>query len=131
MSILTLLLLQREQGKFNAHPTLDSCSQNSQIVVNKNADQLCNNVSPSPCFSASGVDKTNGNFTCILLTIACLQFNPGVGLCMQVLFYLLSNWLAYIYWRIESPSPDLISDRREGIMRAAGFGFARIGTQAS
>ena len=56
-----------------------------------------------------------------------------------VLFYIspitgfsyLTNWLAYLYGPIQSPRPDVMPDRREGIMRAAGFGFARIDTQAS
>ena len=46
-------------------------------------------------------------------------------------FYLLTNWLAYLYGRIQSPRPDVMPDRREGITRAAGFGFACIDTQAS
>ena len=45
--------------------------------------------------------------------------------------YLLTNWLAYLYGRIQSPRPDVMPDRREGITRAAGFGFACIDTQAS
>ena len=47
------------------------------------------------------------------------------------LYYLLTNWLAYLYGRIQSPRPDVMPDRREGITRAAGFVFARIDTQAS
>ena len=46
-------------------------------------------------------------------------------------FYLLINWLAYLYGRIQSPKPDVMPDRREGITRAAVFGFACIDTQAS
>ena len=45
--------------------------------------------------------------------------------------YLLTNWLAYLYGRIQSPRPDVMPDRREGITRAAGFVFSRIDTQAS
>ena len=45
--------------------------------------------------------------------------------------YLLTNWLAYLYGRIQSPRPDVMPDRREGITRAASFGFACIDTQAS
>ena len=45
--------------------------------------------------------------------------------------YLLTNWLAYLYGRIQSPRPDVMPDRREGITRAAGFVFACIDTQAS
>ena len=45
--------------------------------------------------------------------------------------YLLTNWLAYLYRRIQSPRPDVMPDRREGITRAAGFVFACIDTQAS
>ena len=47
------------------------------------------------------------------------------------LYYLLTNWLAYLYGRIQSPRPDVMPDRREGITRAAGFVFACIDTQAS
>ena len=45
--------------------------------------------------------------------------------------FLLTGKLAYLYGRIQSPRPDVMPDRREGIMRVAGFGFARIDTQAS
>ena len=45
--------------------------------------------------------------------------------------YLLTNWLAYLYGRMQSPRPDVMPDRREGIMRAASFEFARIDMQAS
>ena len=50
---------------------------------------------------------------------------------LTVTFYLLTNWLAYLYGRIQSPRPDVMPDRREGLTRAAGFGFACIDTQAS
>ena len=46
-------------------------------------------------------------------------------------YYLLTNWLAYLYGQIQSPRPDVMPDRREGITRAAGFVFACIDTQAS
>ena len=49
----------------------------------------------------------------------------------KLLSYLLTNWLAYLYGRIQSPRPDVMPDRREGITRAAGFVFACIDTQAS
>ena len=39
--------------------------------------------------------------------------------------YLLTNWLAYLYERIQSPRPDVMPDRREGITKAAGFGLAK------
>ena len=48
-----------------------------------------------------------------------------------LLCYLLTNWLAYLYGRIQSPRPDVMPDRREGITRAAGFVFACIHTQTS
>ena len=53
------------------------------------------------------------------------------GLDENVRYYLLTNWLAYLYGRIQSPRPDVMPDRREGITRAAGFVFACIDTQAS
>ena len=40
--------------------------------------------------------------------------------------YLLTRWLACLYGRIQSPRPDVMPDQSEGIMRVAGFGFARI-----
>ena len=46
-------------------------------------------------------------------------------------YYLLTNWLACLYGRIQSPRPDVMPDRREGIKRAAGFVFACTDTQAS
>ena len=50
-------------------------------------------------------------------------------------YYLLTNWLAYLYGRIQSPRPDVMPDvmpdRMEGITRAAHFGFACIDTQVS
>ena len=49
----------------------------------------------------------------------------------KVQYYLLTNWLEYLYGRIQSPRPDVMPDRREGITRAAGFVFACIDTQAS
>ena len=45
--------------------------------------------------------------------------------------YLLTDWLAYLYGQMQSPRPDVMPDRREGITRAAGFGFACIDKQAS
>ena len=43
-----------------------------------------------------------------------------------------SNWLAYLYGQANpKPRPDVMPKRRKGIMRAAGFGFTRIDTQAS
>ena len=46
-------------------------------------------------------------------------------------YYLLANWLAYLYGRISSQRPDVMPDQREGITWAAGFGFACTDTQAS
>ena len=52
--------------------------------------------------------------------------------CQSVtIFYLLTNLLGYLYGRIQSPRPDVMPDRREGITRATGFVFACIDTQAS
>ena len=56
---------------------------------------------------------------------------PGLCLRTECLYYLLTNWLAYLYGRIQSPRPDVMPDRREGITRAAGFVFACIDTQTS
>ena len=50
----------------------------------------------------------------------------GAGSHKRPLFYLLTNWLAYLYGQIQIPRPNVMPDRR-----AAGFGFARVDTQAS
>ena len=42
------------------------------------------------------------------------------------LYYLLTNWFAYLYGRIQSPRPDVMPDRRKGITKATGFVFACI-----
>ena len=55
---------------------------------------------------------------------------PPDGVIRKSKYYLLTNWLAYLYGRIQSPRPDVMPDRREGITRAAGFVFAGIDTQA-
>ena len=36
------------------------------------------------------------------------------------LYYLLTNWLAYLYGRTQSPRPDVMPDRREG--KGGGWG---------
>ena len=46
-------------------------------------------------------------------------------------FYLLTNWFAYLYGRIQSPRPDVMPNRREGVTRATGFVFACIDMQTS
>ena len=53
--------------------------------------------------------------------------------CADNIFLLtgLRPGFAYLYGRIQSPRPDVMPDRREGITRAAGFVFACIDTQAS
>ena len=44
------------------------------------------------------------------------------------LYYLLTNWLAYLYGRIQTPRPDVMPDRREGITRAAGSSVTWTGS---
>ena len=71
--------------------------------------------------------------SCILdpqATMVYLEFRT-INLQLINKYYLLTNWLAYLYERIQNPRPDVMPDRREGITRAAGFGFACIDTQAS
>ena len=63
------------------------------------------------------------------ITIQCVGLSLLTGLLSP--YYLLTNWLAYLNGRIQSPRPDVMPDRREGITRAAGFGFACTDTQAS
>ena len=82
----------------------------------------------------------SGGVTCPGL-IRCVGLEKGHckgrGLCscpyrnISQLVYLLTNWLAYLYERIQSSKPDVMPDRREGITRAAGFVFACIDTQTS
>ena len=43
----------------------------------------------------------------------------------------LTNWLIFLCGQIQSPRPDVMPDRREGIARAEGFVAARIETSAS
>ena len=45
----------------------------------------------------------------------------------QLPFYCFTD----LYGRIQTPRPDVIPHRIEGVMRATGFGFARIDRQAS
>ena len=85
---------------------LATVSLTSLDLQNLHADSISNILSSSP---------PNSIFKIFMLT----------------LFYLLTNWLAYLYGRIQSPRPDVMLDRREGITRAAGFVFACIDTQAS
>ena len=54
-----------------------------------------------------------------------------ISLSCRPLDYLLTNWFAYLYGQIQSLRPDVMPDHREGVMRATGFGFARIDMQAS
>ena len=46
-------------------------------------------------------------------------------------YYRLTNWLMFLCGQIQSPRPDLMPDRMEGIARAKGFVSARIETSAS
>ena len=49
----------------------------------------------------------------------------------KVLYYRLTNWLMFLCGQIQSPRPDVMLDRREGIARAEGFVAARIETSVS
>ena len=50
---------------------------------------------------------------------------------VQSLSYRLTNWLMFLCGQIQSPRPDVMPDRREGIARAEGFVAARIETSVS
>ena len=70
----------------------------------------------------------NGNFLTLVKSMyeqvkSCVKSKSSL-----TYSYLLTNWLANLYGRIQSPRPDVMPDRREGITRAAGFGFACIDT---
>ena len=45
--------------------------------------------------------------------------------------YHLTNWLMFLCGQIQSPRPNVMPDRREGIVRAEGFVAARIETSVS
>ena len=74
-----------------------------------------------------------------LLSFKISEFEAlGSSICRLLyagFYYLLINWLAYLYGQIQSPRPDVIARPKggynEGITRAAGFVFARTDTQAS
>ena len=74
--------------------------------------------------------KASGQLNAPKRSAPIFQLKHAKQLLMR-LFYLLTNWLAYLYGRIQSPRPHVMPDRREGITRAAGFGFVCIDTQAS
>ena len=65
------------------------------------------------------------------MTIVLLTTRPQEVNLKRIYSYLLTNWFAYLYGRIQSPRPDVMPDRREGITRAAGFVFACIDMQTS
>ena len=75
----------------------------------------------------SSHEDSAGEFCCAgsIFSMKLLRFmSKAIKLLLTELvvqFYLLTNWLAYLYGRIQSPRPDV----------AAGFGFACIDTQAS
>ena len=43
------------------------------------------------------------------------QVISGVS-CQRSHYCLLTNWLAYLYGRIQSPRPDVMPDRREAVL---------------
>ena len=49
----------------------------------------------------------------------------------SIQFYRLTNWMMFLCGQIQSPRPDVMPDRREGIARAEGFVAARIETSSS
>ena len=76
--------------------------------------------------------STMGEMQSTYSTVENMQYNEEVVVSIEhlqyseALYYLLTNWLAYLYGRIQSPRPDVMPDRREVITRAAGFVFACI-----
>ena len=62
--------------------------------------------------------------TCSKLLLLQDAHRPRCTFISRMLYYLPTNWLAYLYGRIQSPRPNVMPDRREGITRAAGFVFA-------
>ena len=45
------------------------------------------------------------------------NFEAGVTGQFWMDYYLLTNWLAYLYGRIQSPRPDVMPDRREPVRK--------------
>ena len=116
------------------------------LFINSNSCTEC-----KCCLGSSGYMCSNDNqvvlaFSPVNTAFVRAMYNKGAGndkqgkdarnrtLCPYRNFSqainLLTNWLAYLYGRIQSPRPDVMPDRREGITRAEGFVFACIDTQA-
>ena len=59
--------------------------------------------------------------------------NMKINLLMPfaILSYRLTNWLMFLCRQIQSPRPDVMPDRRQGIARAEGFVAACIETSVS
>ena len=117
-----------------------------RIAENDGCPFLCSTMSEfnvflcSPCICAGRAEGVQNRLretfcsACLSLhctTLTCTSGVPHIAPAQPVLYYLLTNWLAYLYGRMQSPRPEVMPDRREGIMKVAGFGFARTDTQTS
>ena len=60
------------------------------------------------------------NFECLASQGLLLTFGLFQGYSLGY-SYLLTNWFAYLYGRIQSPRPDVMPDRREGKKGAGKF----------
>ena len=75
-------------------------------------------------------------FKCVIFSKVqiFISLSPGLKLSENKSnknFYRLTNWLMFLCWQIQSPRPDVMPDRREGIARAEGFLAARTETSPS
>ena len=75
-------------------------------------------------------------FKCVIFSKVqiSISLSPGLKLSenkSKKNFYRLTNWLMFLCGQIQSPRPDVMPDRREGIASAEGFLAARTETSPS
>ena len=109
-------------GWFSSDEYRSDMDDDQDLVADINSDTLIRIVKFLKRGEASGPDNMHNEG---------LRLGTTTSLFHTAFSYLLTNWLAYLYGRIQSPRPDVMPDRREGITRVAGFVFACIDTQAS
>ena len=62
---------------------------------------------------------------------AMLKLQPFPLQINNEISYRLTNWMMFLCGQIQSPRPDVMPDRREGIARAEGFVASRTETSSS
>ena len=74
----------------------------------------------------------NGSELNVKIFVKCLRSVPDkITETKRPPEYRLTNWQMFLCGQLQSPRPDVMPDRREGIARAEGFVAARIETSAS